>query len=139
MANKKVRLIAQVSGTRNGEDWPKPGEFMTVSEDEANDLIRTGIAIDPGAEKENAIADALGVEYAADLNSESGQKSIRTQLKPAPHADEPDAYHNPPVAGEQAAAEAGQKVVDEANADLIGAETVKETKPARGRKAATDK
>jgi hypothetical protein len=122
MANKKVRMIGQISGTRDGKDWPAPGGEITLPDDEANALIANGLAVDPSARavQENALADVLGVEAAVnhDTNTAKAQQALRTQIKPAPHADEPDAYHNPPVAGEQAAAEAGQAKVDEANKDL---------------------
>lgn len=132
MSNKKVRMVAHVSGTRNGEDWPKPGEFITVPAAEAEDLIRAGIAAEPKAPEENALADVLGVETAvANPNSAEGQKSIREQIKPAPHADEPDAFHVPALPGEKAAAEAGQESVDAANAEA-GAEAA----PARRGRAA---
>lgn len=139
MSKKKVRMIAHVSGTRNGEDWPKPGETITVPAAEAEDLIRAGIAAEPKAPEENALADVLGVETAvANPSTVEGQKSIREQIKPAPHADEPDAYHVPALPGEQAAAEAGQASVDEANAEGVSTTTptegtqTKGTPPARG-------
>lgn len=120
MANKKVRMVVKISGARDGEDWPDAGEFITVPSAEAEDLIRQGFAADPSARaEENALADVLGVETAT---TKEGQKAVRTQIKPAPHADEPDAYHVPELPGEKAAAKAGQKEVDAANKDLIGTE-----------------
>lgn len=92
MADKKVRMLVNISGSRNGEDWPKAGETLTVPAAEAEDLIRAGIAAAPNAPEENALADVLGVETAvANPGTAEGQKSIREQIKPAPHADEPDA------------------------------------------------
>lgn len=141
MSNKKVRMLVNISGSRDGKDWPKAGETLTVPADEAKDLIRQGIAAEPNAPEENAIADVLGVESAVlnRANTEDGQKSIREQIKPAPHADEPDAYHVPALPGEQAAAEAGQESVDEANKEGVsttstpteGTQT-KGTPPTRG-------
>lgn len=115
MADKKVRMIAQIGGARDGKDWPKPGEFITVPQEEAEQLIRNGLAADAAANKpeENALADVLGVEVAT-----AGNKSIRAQLKPAPHADEVQAYHVPVLPGEVPAAEEGQEAVDEGNKDL---------------------
>lgn len=141
MSNKKVRMLVHISGSRNGEDWPKAGETITVPAAEAEDLIRQGFASTLNAPEENAIADVLGWESAV-LNradTQEGQKSIREQIKPAPHADEPDAYHVPVLPGEQAAAEAGQKSVDEANQESVsttstpteGTQT-KGTPPTRG-------
>ena len=121
MSNKKVRMLVNISGSRDGKDWPKAGEEITLPKGEAEDLIRIGAAAEPKAPEENAVADALGVESAVlnRANTEEGQKSIRLQMDPAPHADEPDAYHVPALPGEQAAAEAGQKAVDEGNQDGV--------------------
>jgi len=40
----KVTMKRQVSGTRNGKPWPKAGETVEVSDDEAASLIRQGNA-----------------------------------------------------------------------------------------------
>lgn len=40
----EVRMIGQVSGTRNGEDWPAPGDTIDLPEDEARSLIVSGMA-----------------------------------------------------------------------------------------------
>jgi hypothetical protein len=118
-------MNVQISGTRNGEDWPAPGEEITVADWEADDLIRNGQASSTDAtDEENALADALGVE----VSTIQGNKSVRALLKPAPHADEPQAYHVPVLGGEEAAAADGQKHVDEANRDLVGDAVVDENK-----------
>jgi hypothetical protein len=130
MSNKKVKMIVQISGARDGKDWPAPGEEITLPSDEAEMLIRNGQAMVPGSEKNNALADVLGVETAAlaDAGTAKGQKAIRTQVKPAPHADEEQAYHVPVLPGEEAAAKAGQAAVDAANKDLVGEESVDKAK-----------
>ena len=46
-ATKTVIMAAQITGTRNGEDWPAPGKEIELPEGEANDLVRSGLAIDP--------------------------------------------------------------------------------------------
>lgn len=113
MADKKVRMVVQISGARDGKDWPKPGQTISLPADEADTLLRNGQAAELNPPEENALADALGVEVAL------GNRSIRSQLNPPPHADEVQAYHVPPLPGEIPAAEEGQKAVDEANEDLI--------------------
>lgn len=40
----KVTMIRKVSGTRDGADWPEPGEDIDVPEDEAASLIGNGLA-----------------------------------------------------------------------------------------------
>ncbi|MEJ1195074.1 hypothetical protein [Pseudarthrobacter sp. CCNWLW207] len=64
MAEKKktVRLVGRISGTRDGEDWPAPGETIALPESEANQLLRSGIAVDPDVE--TATATTAGVETA---------------------------------------------------------------------------
>lgn len=41
-----VRLTTQISGTRNGADWPAPGSVVDLPEAEARDLIGSGQAVD---------------------------------------------------------------------------------------------
>lgn len=45
----RVEMRAQISGTRNGEDWPAPGVLIDVPEVEAADLIRSGLAVESAA------------------------------------------------------------------------------------------
>jgi hypothetical protein len=124
--SKKVRMLAQISGSRDGEAWPAPGGFITVEDDEAEVLIRNGQATEStkGATgEESALLDSHP-EHAitgATANSEEAEKA-RVAEVPAPHADEPDAYHVPVLPGERSAAEAGQAAVDEANSDRVAAE-----------------
>jgi hypothetical protein len=40
----KVQMKVQISGTRNGEDWPAPGEAAEVSDEEAVSLLNSGLA-----------------------------------------------------------------------------------------------
>lgn len=57
MGTKKVKMVAGISGTLDGVDYPKPGEIGSFSEDVANDLISNGYAVDPkDAEVETAVA-----------------------------------------------------------------------------------
>lgn len=39
-----ITMLRQVSGTRDGVDWPAPGESMDVPDDEAAGLIGNGLA-----------------------------------------------------------------------------------------------
>lgn len=47
----KVVMKRQVTGTRNGKHWPKPGETVDVSDREADTLIRQGNAVKPEPKK----------------------------------------------------------------------------------------
>lgn len=40
----KVTLRALITGTRNGKEWPAPGEDIDLPEQEATDLITLGLA-----------------------------------------------------------------------------------------------
>lgn len=39
-----VRMLGQISGTRDGQPWPAPGDTIDLPDDEARDLMATGIA-----------------------------------------------------------------------------------------------
>lgn len=120
--SKKVTMLTQISGTRDGEAWPKPGGDITVSDDEATFLIRNGQAREAGKAPatENALLDSHP-EYAITGATEGvdGKQAVKARLaeNPAPHADEPGAYHVPVLPGEEAAAKAGQAEVDKKQAE----------------------
>lgn len=40
----KVEIIARISGSRDGVDWPAPGEVLVTSDVEAAELVSEGIA-----------------------------------------------------------------------------------------------
>lgn len=40
-----VQMVAGISGTRNGQDWPAPGGTLEVPEAEAGELIAAGLAV----------------------------------------------------------------------------------------------
>lgn len=40
----KVCMKVQLTGTRNGEDWPAPGDILDAPADEAASLIDLGLA-----------------------------------------------------------------------------------------------
>lgn len=46
----KVRMLVQITGTRNGKPWPPIGETVEVGDGEGVDLCSTGAA-EPVAEK----------------------------------------------------------------------------------------
>lgn len=50
----KVKMIAQLTGTRDGEDWPKAGSIAELPDAEAADLIMNGYAIDPADVEDSA-------------------------------------------------------------------------------------
>lgn len=58
----KVKMIAQINGTRDGEDWPPRGAIVEFPDDEAADLIMNGYAIDPADVEDDADAEDSGDE-----------------------------------------------------------------------------
>lgn len=40
----RVKMLKKISGTRNGQDWPAPGEEITLADDEAATLCGQGMA-----------------------------------------------------------------------------------------------
>lgn len=40
----RVRMRAQMSGTRNGRDWPRLGELLDLPDAEGADLCAAGLA-----------------------------------------------------------------------------------------------
>ena len=58
----KVRMTRQMTGTRDGQDWPAPGETIDVDASEARQLVANGVAEDPkgGGKAETAEASPAG-------------------------------------------------------------------------------
>lgn len=50
----KVTLKGQISGTRNGKPWPKPGDTIDLPADEADSLIAQGMAEKPKSKKSDS-------------------------------------------------------------------------------------
>lgn len=50
----KIQIAAVISGTRNGVDWPAPGEILDVPADEAEQLIAHRLAVKPEAAEKPA-------------------------------------------------------------------------------------
>lgn len=69
-----VRMAIKISGTRDGNDWPNPGQTIDVSPAEAADLIAGGYAR-PAEQDETAVADTSGIETA----TPQGKPSIKSQ------------------------------------------------------------
>lgn len=40
----RVEMLTQISGTRDGQEWPRPGDAIDVPDHEAADLILAGYA-----------------------------------------------------------------------------------------------
>ncbi|MHA7270403.1 hypothetical protein [Arthrobacter sp. HLT1-20] len=110
-ASTTVRMVAKVSGTRNGQDWPAPGETIAVPVAEAKELLANGMAISVQA-TETATASTAGTETA----TVPGNQSLRAAAKA--EADKVAAEAADKAAADQAAADAAK-----ANAEAAAAET----------------
>ena len=55
----KVKMIASITGTRDGQDWPAAGETVDLPDAEARDLVAGGLAAELDKQA------ALAVETAA--------------------------------------------------------------------------
>lgn len=42
----RVRMTVQITGTRDGVDWPRPGGVVDMPELEASDLVGAGLAVE---------------------------------------------------------------------------------------------
>ena len=62
-----VIMRARISGTRNGQEWPAPGEVLSTSADEAEELVAAGLAVAKPvkAAAESAVAPAAETAAAA--------------------------------------------------------------------------
>jgi hypothetical protein len=60
----KVKMIAQINGSRDGEDWPKAGAIADFPDAEAADLIMNGYAVDPTDVEDDADVEDDDVETA---------------------------------------------------------------------------
>lgn len=60
----QVKMIAQLTGTRDGEDWPRVGATIDLPDAEAADLIMNGYAVDPTDVEDDDVetADAPSVD-----------------------------------------------------------------------------
>lgn len=117
--NKTVIMRARISGTRNGADWPHPGEEITLPADEADALLANGMA----ATTETATA-LGGVETAT-----TGNQPLRLTAAEAKAA-----------ADEQAAAKAREAAAQQEAAAKQAEDQAKENKAAADAeaKAATE-
>lgn len=58
---KTVLMTGQMSGTRNGANWPEPGTTVEVTDAEARSLIQGGMAVEPGTEGDKVMVPPAGV------------------------------------------------------------------------------
>jgi hypothetical protein len=64
----KVKLKVQLSGTRDGVSWPAVGSVVELPDDEARDMLTSGVAgpLDDKDQNETAVVMPVSVEEATD-------------------------------------------------------------------------
>lgn len=72
----KVYMKVQISGTRNGEDWPAPGELVNLPDDETATLINAGLASVEKPDLKNKVMTTGAVESAA--VEDDSEKAVET-------------------------------------------------------------
>ena len=61
----QVKMVARISGTRDGEDWPAPGEILECGDAEGAELLMNQLAVHPDDDvEETATAPDDDVETA---------------------------------------------------------------------------
>lgn len=61
----RVRMTADISGSRNGVDWPKRGEVLELPNEEAKDYLNSGLVeAVKGNEEQHAVPADDDVETA---------------------------------------------------------------------------
>lgn len=76
----KVRMKAEVSGSRNGRPWPRPGEEITVPDDEGKDLCAAGIA-EPVAQRDRVETREEKTREVAEERRSEAPKAETTERK----------------------------------------------------------
>jgi hypothetical protein len=69
----RVKLVSDMSGLRNGEPWPGPGEVVDLTEDEANNMLINGTAVMP--DQKHAADARFAAKQAADKKAEVDRKA----------------------------------------------------------------
>jgi hypothetical protein len=59
----KVKTLGQISGTRDGKEWPPSGSVLDLPEGEARDLVKSGMAVE--TDDDVSHADFIGAEVPA--------------------------------------------------------------------------
>ena len=83
---KVIRMKSQISGTRDGVNWPKPGDTIEVSEEEAALLIKFGQAEDPKAKPAPKVDDsgneiATATDAPEKATARRGRRPVRAEGK----------------------------------------------------------
>lgn len=100
--NKTVRMVARISGSRDGKDWPAPGETIDLPEAEANQLLLNGMAVLPDVAE--TATPSGNVETATTARGNQSLKQAKADA---------DAQAAAKAQADAAAAEAAAKLLEE--------------------------
>ncbi len=94
MANKKYTMAVQMSGTRNGQDWPGVGCVVTLPADEGDGYVAAGLMLEGDVEFRNGRpvpkkAENAKAPKAENAKRQTGNRSVKAST--APKVDEPAA------------------------------------------------
>lgn len=81
-----IKLKVQISGTRNGEEWPAPGTVVDLPEDEAATLIAAGLAVEPDDAEEAAVVQPAEETATAPGDEATAQAPAGDEAATAPAA-----------------------------------------------------
>jgi hypothetical protein len=82
----RVRLLASISGSRNGVDWPPPGVIIDLPDAEGADYCASGLAspVASTGKVEKAVAAKADVETRAEAAAEPEKPVEPVPAKAAP-------------------------------------------------------
>lgn len=86
----KVKILSQVSGTRNGQPWPARGEILEVSDSEGRSLIASQMAVLVLEQPERAVLSRPEVET-RDVASGDSVRRVESGVPSDDGADSPTA------------------------------------------------
>ena len=72
-----AKLLVSISGTRNGEDWPRAGSIVELPDDECAQLVQQGNAVLADLAEEQATASEAGVETA--VTTKRGPRAAKNE------------------------------------------------------------
>lgn len=67
----RVRLLGDISGTRDGQDWPPRGSIVDLPDDEATQLCRGGMA-------QPVVSEVVETEVAVPLTTDVAKAVVPT-------------------------------------------------------------
>jgi len=76
----RVKLVGDMSGLRDGEPWPGPGEIVDVTDDEGTQMLINGMAVGPDQKHPEADRRAALRKFQAEQDK-ADQKDAAEQAK----------------------------------------------------------